>query len=53
MEEIMQDGLEKMIKKFKAAANHQTDPKKIELFVATVFALLGLQQYFINYADYA
>lgn len=49
----MQDGLEKIINRFKDATKQQSDPKKVELFVSTVFALLGLQQYFINYADYA
>lgn len=60
-EEIVEFGLQEVINRFNIAAkaalaensSEATKKKKHELMVATVFALLGLQQYFLNYAQLA
>lgn len=54
--EIFDKGLGALTQDFQNSANgvkNLTDKKKYNLFIATVFALHGLKQYFINYADLA
>ena len=64
MEEIMENGLDYVIKQFVNEANNNKnfivngvtdDAKKhkFELFVSSVIALLGMKKYFQNYSNYA
>jgi hypothetical protein len=48
-------GLDKLIEEFQTKADSfkNTNKKKYHLFLASVFALLGMQKYFINYSDLA
>ena len=54
MEEIMEFGLDKMIRDFnKQANNSQHNLSKYNLYMATTFALIGMEKYFQNYAQLA
>ena len=54
MEEIMEVGLRKMIRDFnKQANNSQENLSKYNLYMATTFALIGMEKYFQNYAQLA
>lgn len=52
----MNEGLANIITKFKNEVKKYSSmgaDSKVDLFISTVFALLGMQDYFINYANYA
>jgi hypothetical protein len=64
MEEIMENGLDYVIKQFVNEANKyksynvngvidEGKKHKFELFVSSVIALLGMKRYFLNYSEYA
>lgn len=56
MEDVINEGLGAITEKFKTEAKKYVGQKvnaKAELFLATYFSLLGMQQYFRNYAKYA
>lgn len=55
MEEIMEIGLDNLIQQFKdkAKLHNGKDAKKYQLFIASVFTLLGMKKYFINYSKLA
>lgn len=58
-EQILEDGLDSLLEKFgEKAKKYANDTsvsgkEKLELFSASIFALLGMKQYFLNYAQLA
>ena len=51
MDEIFDDGLQKMIDKFKKLADAENDKKTKHLWLGAYIALVGFQKYFLNYAE--
>ena len=50
MDEIFNDGLQKMIDNYKKLAEAENDKKTKHMWLASYIALIGMQKYFLNYA---